>query len=810
MRRILLLLAGLLFTTPIASSAQAPAGAVTGRVVGEAQAPVPGAAVALVSVADSTLARTALTDAEGRFRVQDVTPGTYRLRVSRIGYQEHGREAVAVGPENVDLGLIRLSPAVVALEGLEVQGERSAVTVAADRTIYSVKDMPAVTGGFATDALRSVPELDVDVNGKVRLRGTTPTIHINGRPTPMRGEALDNFLQQLPADRIDRVEVMPNPSAKYEAEGAGGIVNIVLKDDADLGLSGSLGLTTGTRGRNGGFGNFAYQEGRLTMFGSSTLNFHRWDGTHDELRSNLLVDPVTHLHFEGSSLNRGHFRRLDLTAEYRVTENTTAWSNFGTDGYGSDGENLSWSTAMDALMVPTEISRRVSESSWGRSGIDYSLGLKHVFEKDKHELSAEVRRSDGGSGNDGDFSREVVPAIGAPPILPPELTVNDRDEDEDRLWVKLDYTRPVGPISLETGVQVNRQETVTRQYRESTGGAGGEWVRSDGLDFRENFTQAYLTANGKSGRVGWQGGVRLERAETELALPTTRDRFERSYTSLFPSANAYYDFGSGRRAKVSYSRRIQRPYLWFLNPVDWSMDPLTSYVGNPYLLPQYTHSASVELSWSGEVGTIRFSPYHRRTDDDWGRITRADASGRLTRTWENLLSVQSWGTNTTLSLDDTGRLSGSLNLTGWREIRDADNLSSDLSGSHFRYNGNANLSVRVSPTLVVQGMLWYQSPHEVPQGRASWTMMTNVGVRKQLFEKKVTVNLRLQDPFELYRYRVETRDRTYAQTTNSRYSQRSLSLSVSYNFGRRPQSARRPGNGQEGEGASPQPAGPMM
>lgn len=204
-------------------------GQIRGRVLGQDGRPVVGASVAARSVADTTRIVGALSGQDGGFRV-DAAPGEYRVRISHLGYQSLDRTArIGSGATTVDLGTLELVSAAIAIEGVTAEGERSSVVIQADRTIHRMSEMPAISGGVATDALRSVPDLDVDLEGKVTLRGASPRIHINGRPTPMTGEALERFLQQLPSDRIDRVEVMPNPSARYEAEGVGGIVNIVLK-----------------------------------------------------------------------------------------------------------------------------------------------------------------------------------------------------------------------------------------------------------------------------------------------------------------------------------------------------------------------------------------------------------------------------------------------------------------------------------------------------------------------------------------------------------------------------------------------------
>lgn len=298
-----------------------------------------------------------------------------------------------------------------------------------------------------------------------------------------------------------------------------------------------------------------------------------------------------------------------------------------------------------------------------------------------------------------------------------------------------------------------------------------------------------------------QLGLRGEVANTDLRVPGVQENFGNEYANVFPSANLGYDLGGGKRLGLNYSRRIQRPWVFYLNPVDFSTDPMTRRIGNPELDPQYTHSIGGDLSWTGEKGTLRLAPYYRSTVNSWGQITRSDAAGVLTTTWENVASTRSYGSMLSLMLRSTGSLSGNVGAGLYREERDASNLSSDYSGEYFRYNANGNLMLGLTENLNLQGMLWYNSPQELPQGRRSAFVMSSVGARMQIFGRKATLNLNIQDPFEMARYDFQMRDRTVTQNARNNYSLRSASLSLSYNFGRRPQSVRRP----TGQDSQPQP-----
>ena len=243
MRTVLLLV--VLAFIPAAALAQSAAsggtGTVRGSVVaGSTGAPLAGASVAARSAADSSVVGVERTGEDGSFRFAGLAPGRYRVEATLAGYAPFTGRWRTVGGDSpeVDVGEIRLRLAAVSISGIQVTAERSEIVVAPDRDVYSLQNMPVASGGTATEALQSVPELEVDINGEVTLRGATPQIYLNGRPAPMQGESLAEFLQQFPADQIDRIEVIANPSARFQAEGAGGIVNIVLKKDVDLGLTG--------------------------------------------------------------------------------------------------------------------------------------------------------------------------------------------------------------------------------------------------------------------------------------------------------------------------------------------------------------------------------------------------------------------------------------------------------------------------------------------------------------------------------------------------------------------------------------------
>lgn len=801
----------LLAISPLAASAQrgaASGGSVTGTVVAdETSGPLASAGVAVRIAADSSVVAGELTGQGGRFLVSGLQPGSYFVEVTSLGYRLFTTPAfqITAAEPAVDLGEIRLTVDVISLEGISVEAQRATVVIAPDRNIYSTAEMPVAAGGVATDVLRSVPELEVDIDGAVSLRGTTPQIYLNGRPAPMEGDALNVFLQQFPADRIERIEIIANPSARYNAEGGGGIVNVVLKKDVDLGLSGSVFLNAGTRGSKGGGGRIAYQKGRFTLFGGTFFRMSNRESSSTDVRTNLLASPITIMEQIEDSDRNGWSGNIDFTGEFEVNDKSMLWTEVQMYRNGDDSNRLIEYTMMDEQFNPFERYDRAATSESIRLSRELAAGFRHKFAPQRHELTGEVEFESGGNTEEELIRQQMLTLTGDPADLPVEITTEDAQEDERSVSFKLDYTRGLGKDGqIEAGYEGNLENTDDgRLLQIFPHGAALDpiSVRDNGYGYEENFNSAYVTLAHKLGPFGVQLGLRGEIADTHLEIAETGEIFDKEYTSLFPSANLSYEFGGGKNMRIAYSRRIRRPSPWVMNPINQSTDPLNRRIGNPDIDPMYVHSYTLGTSWSGSLGSLRLSPYYRETEGDWAQIKKVDEQGVSTVTWENVASVKSYGTSLTASVREVGPMSGFVSLSAAREERDASNLAPGYSGDATTFSARGNLSARLTRNTTAQGMLFYTPAREVPQGRISSRTMMHFGVRQQLLNDRASINLSVVDPFELFNSTFETNDPTHTQTGSSRFSMRSARLSFSYSFGRPPRDA----NGEEMEPAEAPP-----
>lgn len=744
-----------------------------------------------------------LTDEQGRFSLRGLAPGRYRLAFRVIGHAGAERTVTipAAGSAPLDLGRIELAPVPVLVAELVVTAEAPAVVYGPDRDIYSVDAMPAAAGGTATDALGQVPDLEVDVDGQVLLRGGNPTIYINGRPAPMTGESLAIFLQQFPAENIQSIEVMPNPSARYEAEGAGGIVNIVLKRGVRLGLTGNVFANAGSRGEVGTGGRATYQAGDLTIRGGVSTRLTRVETSTAELRQNLLADPINFLEQETISDRGGNSGNLDLDVEYSLSERTRVSGQGRIDGNLSDADRVTRYTEMNAARAVTDEYERLAVDDQRGLSTDVSFELRHDFAPRSHDLTIEVEYQRGRDAQQSLIRQRLLEEIvDDDPTI--ELTLDDANEHETEAGVRIDYTRPMTEGGqIEVGYQNQTGETVDANIREIglEGAPVGEASIVDrGLTQRQTVHSAYVTGTKRVGKLNAQLGLRAEYTNDRYSLNADAVSFGNEYFGVFPNASLTFQASRASRIRGSYSVRVRRPAASILNPTDRSTDPLNRRVGNPEIDPQYTHSFSLDASWSRGPATLRLAPFYQRSVDEFTQFKTVDPQGISTTTWENLASSASYGTTLSLALRNVRGFGGSLNLNGRREDRDGSFIQDAARRSSARWSVRTNLDKRLGETFTVQGSMTYNPARQLAQGRSSATVMSSASLRKRLMDGRASISLNLTDPLDVYRPSTTTSDRGFVETGRNRVSIRRVALSVSYNFGGRggSGSARGQGGGQ--------------
>jgi hypothetical protein len=775
-----------------ADSVPLPPGSIAGTFLERSRAPLAAVEVVARRASDSTVVAHTSTRPDGRFRLAGLPLGRYLVRGTMLGYLPYRADVALTSDAPArDLGELVLAISPIPVPGVVTTTERATTILAPDRNLYLTKDMPAAQAGNATDVLRAVPELEVDMDGRVSLRGSSSvTIQLNGRDAPMKGDALTAFLKQFPASRIERVEVIANPSARYDPEGTAGIVNIVLKEHADLGLSGSVALTAGDRS-NGVSPRVAYQRGPLTFFGGVNVSRNRNRNSFDDFRENLLTSPLSFYRLNSSNTFSGSFGLCDCSVDWAFSKRSTLYASY--NGYlnDNDTDGATRNELLDDALVATSSYARANQGTFRSHAGPLTLGYRRVVTPDRDEWTLELRdnRNTYEADNHG-LRHDLVPGQS-----PDETSISTSTNGNRERSIQFDGARPIGARGkLEAGVRGSE--------RRATNSSGLAFLHGDTLvvtpqsmvtDYvhHEVFESGYLTLGSTFGKVSVQAGVRAEAARTDFDVLSSRSHYDNDYRSLFPSANVGLDLGKGRVVRVTYSKRIERPNPNLLNPDVPAIDSLNRIEGNPYLQPKYTHSVTLDGSWTGSRGSLRLSPYVRETVRNWDQIKLVDSSGAAITTWRNAASVRAYGASVTGSLRQTGKLGGSASVSVYRERHDASNVAAGDRHEATLWSANTNVTFKLTKLLDLQGSVRYNPAQTLAQGRISALTYSNVGARLKLLGEKAWANLYVNDPFNLWRYTFTTSDATHTQTSTNHYTVRSVSLSLTWTYGKPPEQKNR-------------------
>ena len=746
-------------------SAQTPksaAGAVRGLITDASGTPVSSASVAVMSATDSTIAGGALTAADGTFRVVGLQDGSYYLRVSHIAFAPVTKNGVTIAANAPlsDVGPINLKAAVIAVEGVTATADRSDVQLSAERNTYSTRNMPATTGGNVTDVLRNVPAVEVDPDGKVSLRGNNNVaIQINGRAAPARGDQVGQFLQQLPPNMVERVEVVPNPSAKYDPDGMAGIINIVLKSNADLGLSGGFSLAAGTGGRYNASGNLGYQTGPLTLFGTYAFMDDTRKSEGLSARENLFENATSRFINQtsnGTSLSNAN--TINTSAELKLNEKSSFGSTLMLSQRSYEIGSLNARIARDATgSLLTSWQDNLLNASTDKL-FDGTLSFRTTG------VSVELRYN----RLDVDMNQNTTSTTAEHA----ESTTRIIDAMNDDLTLNADVTRTVKGARVESGIKAARRRVENNV---------DDPRLSYSFGTNEDIQAAYTVVTREAGSWEMQGGLRVERTERSYVGTSDEDV---SFTNLFPSGLVAYKFGGNGQVKASYSRRIRRPETFMLNSILFYDDALNRQRGNPALRPEYTNAFELGYQQTMSWGSVMINPFLRQTSGAI-RMIRSTQGDTTTGVFTNFDDARSMGVDVTTTVRGQGK-SAMFGVNSFRHETDGGSVY----GSGFGWSARASGNVSITKATDVQASAQYRAPMRVHQGKIGAFGMTNFSVRHKLNGDKAVATLRVTDPFNMMQNRRTTTSMAdelpYILESERSFGARGVTLGVSYSFGTTP------------------------
>ncbi|MBC9910136.1 TonB-dependent receptor [Chitinophaga varians] len=803
MRKVVLLLTGWMFLFNLALTAQqhgtkppaANAGTIYGKLLDvQTGKPVEYASVALLRP-DSSVLTGMLSKPNGDFNFENLAIGKYILKVNFIGYEAFFKPvSLNAKSTSVDAGNIKLHPNVKSLAAVNVVGEKPAFTMAIDKRVFNVEKNLASIGGTATDVLKQVPSVSVDIDGNVSVRNGAPTIFVDGRPTTLT-------LDQIPADAIANIEVVTNPSAKYDAEGMSGILNIVLKKNKKAGINGLLSAGVTSLGSTNTGIDFNLRQEKFNFFVNYGTRNRKSPMTSRISRKNILSDTTTYT----DQLQDGDFYRNFQTGrigfDWFIDNRNTLTISEGLTGGNFNRYNDQTQHEMDINHQLVRYGTGINNSKNGFRNYTTQLGYKHTFAREGEELTADFTYNYATGDNSSAYSLQYYnlkgDTINSP--IKPQNRYSTGDGKTTYLTGQIDYVRPFSEKSkIEMGLRTNTRKfdnyTNTFGQNYPSGAFTIDSALSNNYHYQEQINAGYVSYTGAQGNFGYQAGLRAEQSnyngETRFG---DKAAYKINYPiSLFPSVFLSQKFKGDHELQVNYSRRIRRPWFRDLLPtIEYSGQNASR--GNPDLRPEFTNS--FELSYLKDIAhkhNILVSLYYRNTDNaitDFYVDTTLNLNGQTQRVLLsypiNASTRNSYGAEITVrsQLTKDWDLTANVNLAQTKIS--AGNQGDNLSNSGFTWFGKLNSNTKLPWNLTLQITGEYESRQILPQGERKPVYSIDAGIKKDMLKNKaLSISLTLNDIFNSDRNLSYT-NTAFSETENYRKRlTRELRLNATWRFGK--------------------------
>ena len=737
------------------------------------------------------------TDETGVFDFFELENGQYTIRVSFVGYNTYSRNFTVNG-KNLNFGSIRLTEDSNLLNEIEVVGIGSQMRFEIDRKVFSVDQNIAAAGGSATEVLENIPSVEVDQEGNVSLRNNESVeVWINGKPSGLTAENRAQILQQMPAESIESIEVITNPSARFNPEGTAGIINLVLKKDRRAGYFGSVstGLTYPDGGQVGGNigANINYSSSKLDAYANiGYRNMARKGGSLTESRNFNENDTIlTIQNNDNTSSFSGVFLRAGI--DYHInSRNTIGVSGFGMNGGGKSDAKADHfqknTTRGDTLRNYTR--NNPGDSKY--SNFNLNLDYKHEFDKKGSDLLANISYSRHNRSSENSYLQSEDLYFFAPSS---EIAQNNTGNDEN-MQFKADYTNKLSETGrLEAGWQSNlsKRHNDTNGLDVTNNAELPDYYNV--FSYKEQIHAVYVTYGERffdkfSAQLGLRGEYMLRNMESVDKNGIVPIDYKSSYFELFPSMYLGYSITKRDEVQLNYTRRVNRPRGWQVNPFRDYSDTTNISFGNPALNPEFSSAFELNYLKSWDSHSFSASGYYRFTDDVIQRVRYRAEHNNMEATYMNITQSNYAG----LELIAKNRLLKMVNLTSsinlyYSQMDSAVyitpyNRSESIKQQEgFSWNARVMANLMFSPTFTGQITTQYRSPRVIAQGTQTGNYSIDLGLRKSFFNRNLNVSANVRDLLNSRRMKSNTFGAGFEQYSEFYWSSRTFGLTLSYNFG---------------------------
>jgi iron complex outermembrane recepter protein len=784
------------------SNAFSKADDVSGTITDQQNNSVQYANVVLLNATDSSLVKAAITDESGKYIFEDIAPGNYILMAAQIGFDKYSKP-VTINSGDAELPVIVMQSGKVNLQEATVSTTRPLIEHHIDKTVVNVENSIVNVGSTLLDILKRSPGVTVDNDGNVSLKGKQGVlIMIDGKPTYLSQTDLTNLLKSLRSDDLSTIEIITNPSAKYDAAGNSGIINIRLKKKQNLGFNGSFHTSYG-QGVYPDFSfgpNLNYRSEKFNLFGS--YNF--WRGYYFEdshlIRKFKEAESVSIFDQNSFDKARNDNHNVRTGIDYFINNKHTTGFLFRANRSTNDDKTTSTTEVNNTGVVDsayTTVNKNDSKYT------NYTFNLNHVFHIDTlgKELTADIDYATYDNHTDFHFRTDHYS-----PTNPSYNTYTDLEKSIQPATInirsaKIDYTHPFSKtIKAEAGVKSSFVETDNdvKYYHIIDGSDVLDSGKTNHFIYEENINAAYVNWSGQFGKFGIQLGLRAEQTVAKGEQIATSQNFKRDYLQLFPSAFTTYKFTDKHEVALNYSRRIDRPAYQQLNPFRYFLDPYTFQEGNPSLEPQFTHSFEFSYTF---MGMISAAVNYSQTEDAMTQITKQVDSTRTTYvTTENLASHDNYGFSLSVPFEITKWWMTSNNFNIFNNYYAGIISGGEVSKRLTSFLFNSQNSFRLPKGWSVEVGGFYNSQQIFGTFVLEPQFSINGGVGKAFFNRKLHMRIDINDVFHTELSKSVIKYNNIDATFDQIYDTQFARLHLTYNFGKQTvEQARRRRGGAEDE-----------
>ena len=777
---------------------------VSGKVIAAtSDQPLAFATISLFSKRDSSLVAGAISNEDGTF-LMEARPGRFYAIVDFLSYEAKAIDSIAIqrGATTYDIGVIKMLENATTLAEVEVTGERSQMQLHLDKRVFNVgKDMSNI-GRTASDILDNLPSVQVDIEGNVSLRGSENVrILVDGKPSGLIGIGSTDALRRLQGDLIDRIEVITNPSARYEAEGEVGIINIVLKKGKREGVNGSFGLRVGYPENFGASYSLNFRKRKMNVFSNFGIDYRENPGSGAFFQQFIQDNGDVLTNESDRSHRRGGLGgSIQLGSDLYLNQHNTIT---GAVLYKySKGDNVSKLVYrdFDANNVLINSVTRTDNEEEPEHNFETSLNYQKTFKEKDRKWTIDFRYF---LNDETELSNITEIDLDDQSSL---FQSSNNTEDETNVLFQTDYIHPIGADGrFETGLRTNLR-SIDNEFMVEEQLSNGEWIILPGFDdhlkYEENIHAAYAIYGNKYKQLSYQLGLRAEYSDIRTELIKSNDINDRNYLDWFPSAHFSYEINKENQLQLSYSRRLSRPRFRHLLPFSGYNDSRRLWHGNPDLNPEYTNSWEVGYLQYFKNGSLLSSVYYRHRNGVIQRITLPIAGSDTLEIFPvNLSEQDAYGLEFAFSYNFAKWWSANANFDFYRAITNGSYEGRDLSNDTYTWSSRMNTKLTFFKDVDFQLSYRFRAPQNTTQGSRKAMYSFDVGLSKDILKGKGTLTFSARDIFNTRKWRSTIDEPDFYSETEFQWRSRQFTLNFNYRLNqKKSRRGQRGGNREQGGG----------